>query len=200
MDNGLVFNDVYKKYHHMVYRYIDNRIAYKMYIGEITNDVFMQVYKHLPKFDETKSKLSTWIIAIAKYRVIDHYRWFKSLRNLTYVSIDENNEFLMSQCTTVYNDSTDNLINNCAYDKDLLTDDIKAAISKLRSNVHKQVCILYYFEGKKLVDIADIMNVPLNSIKVYHLRAKKLLRTALCHTYYQCTGITYIEDKPKFAC
>ena len=43
----------------------------------------------------------------------------------------------------------------------------------------KTVVILQYFQGMKLVEIAQVMNIPVGSVKAYLFRAKKALRNQL---------------------
>ena len=44
---------------------------------------------------------------------------------------------------------------------------------------YKTVVILQYFEGLKIKDIAEVMNIPLGSVKAYLYRAKEMLRDQL---------------------
>ena len=44
---------------------------------------------------------------------------------------------------------------------------------------YKTVVILQYFEGMKIKDIAEVMNIPLGSVKAYLYRAKEMLRDQL---------------------
>ncbi len=43
----------------------------------------------------------------------------------------------------------------------------------------KTVVILQYFQGMKIKDIAQVMNIPVGSVKAYLFRAKKALRNQL---------------------
>lgn len=44
---------------------------------------------------------------------------------------------------------------------------------------YKTIVILQYFEGMKIKDIAQVMNIPEGSVKAYLHRAKKMLRRQL---------------------
>ena len=43
----------------------------------------------------------------------------------------------------------------------------------------KTVVILQYFQGMKIKDIAQVMNIPVGSVKAYLFRAKEALRNQL---------------------
>ncbi|MCM1124667.1 MAG: sigma-70 family RNA polymerase sigma factor [Eubacterium sp.] len=49
----------------------------------------------------------------------------------------------------------------------------------LLPTTYKTVVILQYFEGMKLKDIAQVMNVPEGSVKAYLFRAREMLRNRL---------------------
>ena len=44
---------------------------------------------------------------------------------------------------------------------------------------YKTVVILQYFQGMKVKDIAQVMNIPVGSVKAYLSRARKILRNQL---------------------
>lgn len=52
---------------------------------EIAQDVFVRVNKHLPNYDENKSKMGTWVITIANRMVIDY--WRKQKNELDKISV-----------------------------------------------------------------------------------------------------------------
>lgn len=56
--------------------------------------------------------------------------------------------------------------------------DLYDAIDLLPST-YKTVVILQYFEGMKIKDIAEVMNIPSGSVKAYLYRAKEMLRNRL---------------------
>ena len=56
--------------------------------------------------------------------------------------------------------------------------DLYDAIDQLPP-VYKTVVILQYFEGMKIMEIAQVMNIPAGSVKAYLFRAKEALRNQL---------------------
>ena len=73
------FDIIYKENHKRILNRIISKIGDVVLSEELTNDVFMKVYKHLDRFDETKASMSTWIMNIAKNTIIDHYRRAKKV-------------------------------------------------------------------------------------------------------------------------
>ena len=55
---------------------------------------------------------------------------------------------------------------------------IKAAVKKLPDN-QKSVFVLYEIQGMKYKEISKTLNIPINSVKVYLMRARKQLQVML---------------------
>ena len=86
-----IFNQIYSDNHKRVLNFITMKINDNLIAEELTNDVFMSLYKHLNSFDETKASMTTWIMNFAKNKVIDHYRKVKLNAISLNKEIDDNN-------------------------------------------------------------------------------------------------------------
>ena len=62
--------------------------------------------------------------------------------------------------------------------KEFLKNKIKQGISNLPENL-KSVFILYELQGFKYKEISETLSMPLNSVKVYLLRARKQMQEEL---------------------
>jgi RNA polymerase sigma-70 factor (ECF subfamily) len=137
---------------------------------ELTNDVFMKVHKHLDCYEETKSSMKTWILAIAKNTVIDYYRKRKMLTN----SID--NDFESDKF------SIRNLSSGSNPHKELVTNEtldiINVAIDGLKPK-HKILAIMCFIEQLPYDDIASRLNMPLGTVKGNLFKIRKLLQEEL---------------------
>ncbi|MFA5934367.1 MAG: RNA polymerase sigma factor [Candidatus Paceibacterota bacterium] len=129
---------------------------------DITQEVFLKVWKSLKKFDIEKS-FKTWIFAIARNTCIDFLR--------------KKNEIPFSKFD---NEEGDNILEDNLIDKELLPDEvfvggenkklIEDVLSKL-SFIQKEVIILRYMNDLNFNEISEILNIPLNTIKSHHNRA-----------------------------
>jgi RNA polymerase sigma-70 factor (ECF subfamily) len=62
--------------------------------------------------------------------------------------------------------------------KELIKSKINEAVEKL-PELLKSVFVLYELEGMKYKEISEVLNIPINSVKVYLLRARKKLQLEL---------------------
>ena len=69
------FNEVYSSNHKKVLNYVNRKITDDLTVAEeLTNDIFMKVYKSFDTYDSNLASMSTWVMNIANNAVIDHYR------------------------------------------------------------------------------------------------------------------------------
>ena len=71
-----------------------------------------------------------------------------------------------------------------SYRRNVLKERINNSIKELPDNL-KSVFVLYEIEGFKYREISKVLNVPLNSVKVYLLRARKKLQEDLREFRYE---------------
>jgi len=135
-----------------VYKYIGNNQEAE----DITQDVFVKVWRNLKKFDKNK-KFKTWIFSIAKNTSID---WLKKKRAIPMVELPE---LLKDERNTI---------------KDDLINGFEIMIKNL-SPQHREVLTLYYDNDFNFREIAENLGQSLNTVKSRHRRAilqlKKLL-------------------------
>lgn len=69
------FDSLYLAFVDEIYRFIYCRTSAKETAEDITSQVFMQALEHVPKFRYAPgARFSSWLYAIARNLVIDHYR------------------------------------------------------------------------------------------------------------------------------
>lgn len=132
---------------------------------EVSQDTFIKVYKSLNKF-KGDSKFSTWIYKVAYNACLDRIK--KNKKFLNDVSIDT---FTTNQIKSIDN-ALDNLeikerekaIQSCM---DLLPSDDSFLLT------------LYYFEELSLDEIAKIMQITPNNVKVKLFRSRNKLAVIL---------------------
>lgn len=85
--------EMYEKYSKIIYKYIFCLTNDRELSEEIVQDTFLVAVKNIDKFEE-KSKLTTWLCAIAKNI---YYKKIKKDKKITNISIEEINEELSSE-------------------------------------------------------------------------------------------------------
>jgi len=159
------FSVLVERYRHMVFTLAVRVLKNHEEAEEVAQDVFIKAYTALSTF-KGSSKFSTWLYKIAYYRSLDCLK--KQKRNLNTSSIDSDTEYHLSSME----DALDSLE---ASERKLA---IKRAIEELPHD-DAVVITLHYFEELSLKEIAEIMNIAANTVKVRLFRSRKRLAELL---------------------
>lgn len=173
MENKLVFEEVYKTYYNEVFNRINFfKVNYDSQLAEeLTNDTFMKVYRHLDSYDESRASLKTWLFFICDNIVTDYYRSKqRMLKKISKPIIDENDGDTDKPIFQIADNASyaDDLVNNNEKQEYLAKQ-----INKL-TEVQKNIFLLK-FEGFKLREIAEMLNISLNNVKVNMFRGREVL-------------------------
>ena len=165
---SIKFNLLIKNYKKDIYNFSYYMVRNKMDAEDITQEVMIRIWQNIDNFKFTSAKV--WIIKTTHNLCIDLLRKRKLLVN-SQVEINEDFEDNFKDI---------NPANNPAYKMELnvLSEKIKEAIQRLPDNL-RSIFVLYEINGLKYKEIADMLELPLNSVKVYLLRARKRLQEDL---------------------
>ncbi|MDP2655108.1 MAG: sigma-70 family RNA polymerase sigma factor [bacterium] len=137
---------------------------------DITQEVFVKVWRHIKRFDQSKS-FKTWIFAIAKNTAID------SLKKKKTIPFSE-----------FENEAGENMLTEMLADPAPLPQELleKAGVARmLRSTMDKlspkyrMVLFLRYNDHFNFREIAESLGEPLHTIKSRHRRALIIMRKLL---------------------
>jgi len=148
------------KYTQPIYSYI-SRLAGKDSAEDLTQDVFIKVWKNLKNFDTKKASFKTWIYNIARNTTIDYLRKKKSI---SFSSLYEEDKDLVENIP----DDLTNQENIFIKNEDV--NFLKEAISLLPAH-YKEILVLYYENEMTFKEIGGLLDKPLNTVKSYHRRA-----------------------------
>lgn len=132
--------------------------------SDLTQEVFIKVWKNLNSFNKDKSQFKTWLFTIARNSATDYLRKKKSIP-FSLMKEDEFSEDLLE-------------------DEEILPDEVYAQIQDKETlikileelpNNYKQVLTLHYQEDMTFKEIGEVLGKPLNTVKSYHLRALNML-------------------------
>lgn len=140
----------------------------RMDADDITQEVLIRIWKNIDNFDISKAK--SWIMKTTHNLCMDYLRRRQSSVN-KFVEIDEDFE---------NNISEENVVSDPEFSlrRENIKLKIKEAVEKLPDSL-KSVFVLYELDGMKYKEISEILNIPMNSVKVYLLRARKKLQFEL---------------------
>ena len=147
--------EVYRQYRPKVFSYLRYKIDDYYTAEDLTEDVFVKVFKKLDTFDETKASLSTWIFNITNNTLIDYYRTKKDNLELidNYDYVDEHNNEV----------------------DPLMVNDLTKALESLPEQ-QRAIIILRYYEDYSLKEIAEKLSISYGICKLRHNEALNTLK------------------------
>ncbi len=169
------FDIIVKNYQSMVFN-----IAYRFLndyaeAEELTQEVFLRVFRFLPKF-KGKSSLKTWIYRITVNSALNRNQWLKRRKQNRKISIDtplkDDDKPMKENLESVEKNPEGTTLNS------ELQKQIQESIVKLPEKLRVAV-ILRDVEGLSYTDIADSLGVNIGTVKSRIARARTMLRDLL---------------------
>jgi RNA polymerase sigma-70 factor (ECF subfamily) len=153
------------RYKDMVFTLTLRMVRNREEAEELSQDTFIKVYRSLDRFRE-ESKFSTWLYKIAYNTCLDRIR--KNKRQQYTIAIDEHTEqefaTLSATFDAIEEKERKQMLQNCL---DLLP------------GADSFLLTLIYFEEQSVKEIAKIMGVTSNHVKIKLFRSRKKLAAVL---------------------
>lgn len=148
---------LYARHNVRVYRFIVRLTGNQSLAEDLVSEVFLDVWRQAEGF-ESKSQVSTWLLAIARYKALS------ALRRRT----DEHLDDQMAATIEDTADSPETVVD---------TKDRNTVVQKcLRqlSPAHREVIDLVYYHEKSVEEVAKIVGVPAATVKtrMFYARSK----------------------------
>ena len=171
------YRELLDRYQRPVFSLVYRMVRDRELAEDLAQETFVKVFNHLDRFNP-KYKFSSWIFKIASNLAIDTLR----KREPVTVSIDgsrhaETAEEIESTRITV--ESKDENPEQFLEAKEL-GQEIERAIGLLRPD-YRTAILLRHVEGRAYEEIAEVMGVPLGTVKTFIHRARGELRETLAH-------------------
>lgn len=137
---------------------------------DATQEVFIRIWQNIDKFNLLAAK--SWIMRVTHNLCLDYLRKRKTELNRSYFIDEEMEETVTDEIE----------INNPAIKTHImmLSSKVKDAIKELPENL-RSVFVMYELQGLKYKEISKTLDLPLNTVKVNLLRARKKLQKELKH-------------------
>ena len=157
-----------QQYKSKIYTYSLYMLKNKMDADDVTQEVMIRIWRNIDKFNIIAAK--TWIIKTTNNLCIDYLR----KRSVVFNRENEIDEIFEDTYSTNSNNDNPYLTTHFR----MMASKVKEAIQRLPENL-RGVFVLYEIEGLKYKEISKALDLPLNSVKVYLLRARKKLQEEL---------------------
>ena len=171
------FRELLARYERPVFSLIYRMVRDRTLAEDLAQEAFIRAFNAIGTY-KTSYKFSNWILKIANNHTIDYLR----KRKLETVSIDGSPHATtadeVSQTQVVLESRDENPHEYVEHRE--LGGQIEQAIGGLREE-YRTVIVLRHVEGYAYDEIADIMELPLGTVKTYLHRARGELRKSLAH-------------------
>ena len=153
---------LFARYHVRIYRFIMRMVGNEAVAEELANEVFLDVWRQAGRF-ESRSAVSTWLMAIARNKAISHLRKKKEQ------PLDEDSARLIPDEQDTPETSAQKTDKGMA---------IRHAIDQLSPD-HKAVIDLAYYHELSVREVAKVLDIPANTVKTRMFHARKKLAEKL---------------------
>jgi RNA polymerase sigma-70 factor, ECF subfamily len=153
---------LYARHHVRVYRFVLRLTQDRSLAEDLVSDVFIDVWRRAGSF-KGKSQVSTWVLAIARYKALS------ALRAHSDAQLDDN-----AAASIV--DPTDDA--ETMMSKRDRSATIQKCLAQLSPN-HREVLDLVYYHERSVDEVAEIVGVPLITVKTRMFYARKRMENLL---------------------
>ena len=162
--NDQAFGFLYDNYAGALYSIIKQIITENPEVAsDVLQEVFINIWRKIATYDQTKGRLFTWMLNIARNAAID------TLRSKSYQNSQKNQELPENVYKAVTDQITQQNVDNIG---------LKKVLEKLKPE-HRILVELSYFKGFTHEEIAEMMSIPLGTVKTRIRNALLQLREYL---------------------
>jgi len=184
--NNRDFSKIYDEYYPKIVRYL-TRLVGELEAEDATQEAFVKIDRSLGSF-RGDSSLSTWIYRIATNTAMDYLRRPSSKRSLT---ATEDKDLSSDEDAGPVDNKP--LLDTLLIRKNM-NDCIRGVVESLPGD-YSTVLVLSEFEGLTNSEIAEVIGISLDTVKIRLHRARTKLRKAL---EVKCNF--YRDDRNELSC
>lgn len=146
----LAFNELYAATRTRVYSQVNRVLQNSSLAAEVTQDVFIDLWRFAHRYDNSLGSVISWMLAIARHRAIDRVR----------------HEERRHRHDTAYAEGhpTVEVDVFAAVDRVIVAEHVRMALRNLTDR-QRQAVELAYLDGYANLEIADLLGIPLGTAK-----------------------------------
>ena len=150
-DDAQAFGLLMERWHDRIHGLCTRMLGNAHVAEDVTQEVFARIFERRKDFDASR-KFSTWLWRIAVNRCYDELRRFQRRR-----------EFSLDDDEAEHSFTPDELIETVSPDQQAVAHEeaevIRTALAQL-PDIYRAVVVLRHYQGLKLREIADVLDVP----------------------------------------
>jgi RNA polymerase sigma-70 factor, ECF subfamily len=154
----LAMRTLFGRHRVLLYRWLLRLVRDEALAEDLLSDVFLDVWRQAAAF-EARSSVSTWLLAIARYKALS------ARRRRTDAELDE-------KVASTRADTADDP--EVALQKKTRAELLRHSVARL-SPEHGEVIDLVYFHGKSIKEVAEIVGIAEATVKTRMFYARKKL-------------------------
>ena len=158
----LAMHALYARHHVKVFRFVLRLVRNEASAQDLISEVFLDVWRQADRF-EGRSAVSTWILAIARFKALS------SVRRRKEAELDE------EQAEAIEDDAD---TPDIALQKKDTGELLRRCLAKLSPD-HREIIDLVYYHEKSVEEVAEIVAIPENTVKTRMFYARKKLAELL---------------------
>ena len=151
----LAMQTLFARHRTPVYRWLLRFVGNETLAEDLVSDVFLDVWRQASRF-EGRSSVSTWLMAIARFKAIS------ARRRRADAELDESVESTVADTADV------------VLEKKNRDEMLRAALTRLSAE-HKEIIDLVYYHEKSVDECAQIIGVPSGTVKTRMFYARRKL-------------------------
>lgn len=143
-------------------------IEFPNLLDDCMNEILMDIWKNINRFDSSKGEIKNWIAGISKFKSIDFKRkYFKDLKleHISDLNISSDTTIELSILEIELSDETENLL-------------------KCLKKVDRELFIKLYIEDQKIEDISSQTGIKKDIIYNRISRGKRKIKNLFAETNY----------------
>jgi RNA polymerase sigma-70 factor (ECF subfamily) len=153
---------LYLRHKVRVYRFVLRLVGDGALAEDIVSEVFLDVWRQADRF-ETKSRVGTWLLAIARYKALSAQR-------------GRSREQIDDEAADAIADPADDA--ETMLDREDRGAIVRRCLSQL-SAIHREVLDLVYYHEKSVEEVAEIVGVSAGTVKTRMFYARKRMENLL---------------------
>ncbi len=150
------------KYKNSLYSFIQKRVGEPEICEDLAQETFLAAYQSLESF-KMKSKFSTWLYGIALNKIRNHFSKTKS------------NGYSILSTSAIDHMASEEELPSESLEKKTEIDCLIKIIDGLKSDL-KEVFFLVVFDDLSYEETADIMGIPVGTVKSRMFSARRILK------------------------
>ena len=166
-DSGAALNAFYDKYASTVLALLTKMLGSRAQAEEIMQEVFVELWRRAPQYDATRGSVIAWVVTVARSRALD------SIRARTRRYEDRHMQFSERHALGTDGGRPDVLVSSTRWHQAL-----QQAFKRLNED-QRAVLELSYFVGMSHGQIAEVLNLPVGTVKSRILLGMRALREML---------------------